>query len=229
MVTPSPTPSGPGFKKLEPTFVLVGQSWWKAGETDFAPYIAQIIAAQPDVVVVATGPSNIARFQKATKAEGLSGEIPFYQYWANERTMLAELGNGAVEGVYGTTSYLFYYPSTPMNNAFVDEFRKTFHRYPGNGAFYGYMTARFIAEGYRKAGKIDREQLISSLEGMRLDSPVGNVAIRPCDHQLELPVFLGQTGIEPHAPRYPHLGQPPVARHGVLAWKGCREGAKAGK
>ncbi len=216
------------LKKLEPTFVLVGQSWWKAGETDFAPYIAQIIAAQPDVVVVATGPSNIARFQKAAKAEGLSGEIPFYQYWANERTMLAELGNGAVEGVYGTTSYLFYYPSTPMNNAFVDEFRKTFHRYPGNGAFYGYMTARFIAEGYRKAGKIDREQLISSLEGMRLDSPVGNVAIRPCDHQLELPVFLGQTGID--------LTHPDILTSASLQslaagyyMEGCREGAKAGK
>ena len=182
------------LKKLEPTFVLVGQSWWKAGERNFAPYIAQIIAAQPDFVVVATGPSNIARFQNAAKAAGLSGKIPFYQYWANEQSVLAEQGDSAVEGVYGTASYLFHYPSTPMNNAFVDEFRRTFRRYPGSGAFYGYMTARFIAEGYRKAGKVDREQLISALEGMRLASPVGNVAIRPCDHQIELPMFLGQTG-----------------------------------
>jgi branched-chain amino acid transport system substrate-binding protein len=181
------------LKKLEPTFVLVGQSWWKADETDFTPYIARIIAAQPDFVVVATGPSNIARFQRAAKAAGLSGKIPFYQHWANEHSILAEQGNDAVKGVYGTASYLFYNPSTPANKAFTDEFRRAFHRYPGIGAFYGYMTAMFIAEGCRKAGK-DREQLISSLEGMRLDSPVGSVAIRSCDHQLELPIFLSLTG-----------------------------------
>jgi branched-chain amino acid transport system substrate-binding protein len=215
------------LKQLEPTFVLVGQSWWKADHTDFTPYIARIIAAQPDFVVVATGPSNIARFQRAAKAAGLSGKIPFYQHWANEQSVLAAQGNDAVEGVYGTASYLFYNPSTPANNAFSDEFRKAFHRYPGSGAFYGYMTARFIAEGYRKAGKVDKEQLISSLEGMRLDSPVGSVAIRSCDHQLELPIFLSVTGKNPAYPDF--LAS--VSLQSLAAryyMQRCGEGAKAG-
>ncbi len=216
------------LKKLEPTFVLVGQSWWKEGEKDFSPYIARIIAAQPDVVVVAIGPSNIARFQKAARASGLSGKIPFYQHWANEQSVLAEQGNDAVEGVYGTASYLFYNPSTPANKAFSDEFRRAFHRYPGSGAFYGAMTARFIAEGYRKAGKVDREQLISSLEGMRLDSPVGSVAIRSCDHQLELPMFLSLTGRNLVYPDF--LASISLQSLGARYYMPvCTEGAKAGK
>ncbi len=59
------------------------------------------------------------------------------------------------------------------------------------------MTARFIAEGYKKAGKIDKEALIKALEGMSLDSPVGPMAIRGCDHQLELPMYFGVTAKNP--------------------------------
>jgi len=39
-----------------------------------------------------------------------------------------------------------------------------------------------------------QEELISALEAMSLDSLVGPVAIRPCDHQVELPIFLSLTG-----------------------------------
>ncbi len=55
------------------------------------------------------------------------------------------------------------------------------------------MTAQFIAEGFRKAGKIDTEAFIKALEGMTLDSPVGPLTLRACDHQLELPMYWGVT------------------------------------
>ena len=59
------------------------------------------------------------------------------------------------------------------------------------------MTAQFIAEGYKKAGKIDNEAFIKAIEGMSLDSPVGPLAIRACDHQLELPTYWGVTKKDP--------------------------------
>ena len=59
------------------------------------------------------------------------------------------------------------------------------------------MTAQFIAAGFKKAGKIDREKLIDALEGMTLDSPVGALEIRKCDHQLLLPMYLGVTKKDP--------------------------------
>ncbi len=55
------------------------------------------------------------------------------------------------------------------------------------------MTAQFIAEGYKKAGKIDKEKFVTALEGMSLDSPVGKLEIRKCDHQLLLPMYFGVT------------------------------------
>ncbi len=181
------------LKKLNPKVQLMGQSWWKLGEPDFTPYITQIMAAKPDFIIVATGGSGMVNFQKAAKATGLAQKIPFYQHTANELGTLLPQGKDAPEGVYGTSNYLFYFPDTPANKAFADEFQKAYKRFPKASALTGYMTAQFIAEGFKKAGKIDREALINAVEGLRIDSPVGPLAIRACDHQLELPTYFGVT------------------------------------
>ena len=73
------------------------------------------------------------------------------------------------------------------------EFRKAYDRYPTVGALYGYLAANYIAEGYKKAGKIDSEKLIDAVEGMTVDSPVGKVTMRAYDHQAMLPMFVGYT------------------------------------
>ncbi len=185
------------LKRLNPKVQKVGESWWKVGEPDFTPYITQIVAAKPDFIIVATGGSGMVNFQKAAKATGLAQRIPFYQHTANELGTLMPQGKDAPEGVYGTANYLFYFPDTPGNKAFADEFFKTYKRYPKASALVGYMTAQFIAEGYKKAGKVDSEALIKALEGLKLDSPVGPLSIRACDHQLELPTYFGVTKKDP--------------------------------
>jgi branched-chain amino acid transport system substrate-binding protein len=185
------------LQKLNPKARKIGESWWKVGEADFTPYITQILAAKPDFIIVATGGSGMVNFQKAAKATGLSQKIPFYQHTANELGTLLPQGKDAPEGVYGTANYLFYYPDTPANRAFADDFYKTFKRYPKASALVGYMTAQFIAEGFKKAGKVDKEALIKAIEGMTIDSPVGPLAIRACDHQLELPTYFGVTKKDP--------------------------------
>ena len=185
------------LKKLKPSVQKVGETWWKVGEADFTPYITQILAAKPDFIIVATGGSGMVNFQKAAKATGLSQKIPFYQHTATELSVLAPQGANAPEGVYGTANYFFYYPDTAENRTFVADFKKAYNRNPRIGALYGYMTAQFIAEGYKKAGKIDAEKLVNALEGMTLNSPVGALEIRKCDHQLLLPMYFGVTKKDP--------------------------------
>jgi branched-chain amino acid transport system substrate-binding protein len=185
------------LQQLNPKVKLVGESWWKVGEADFTPYITQILAAKPDFVIVATGGSGMVNFQKAAKATGFSKSVPFYQHTAIENSTLAPQGKNAPEGVFGTANYLFYYPETAANKAFVEEFQKAYKRVPKVGALYGYLTAQFIAEGFKKAGKLDKEKFIDSVEGMKLDTPVGKIGIRACDHQLELPMYFGVTKVDP--------------------------------
>jgi branched-chain amino acid transport system substrate-binding protein len=190
------------LKKRKPGVQLLGQSWWKVGEADFTPYITQILAAKPDFLIVATGGAGMVNFQKAAKSTGLAQKLPFYQHTATELATLQPQGLEAPEGVYGTSQYLFYFPDSKSNKAFADEFNKVYNRFPKASAVIGYMTAQFIAEGFKKAGKVDKEALITALEGLKLDSPLGSLGIRACDHQLELPMYWGVTQKDP---KYPFL------------------------
>ena len=82
---------------------------------------------------------------------------------------------------------------TPANKAFAKAFQDAYGNPPGFPAFHGYITAYFIAKAFTKAGALDKEKFINSLEGMKVDSPAGVVEMRACDHQAVLPMFMGVT------------------------------------
>jgi len=181
------------LKRLKPKVELVGQSWWKVGEPDLIPYITAILAAKPDAVIFATGGASMTNALKAIKTTGMSEKVPIWIHTATDHSVLKPLGPDAPEGVMGTMDYHFYHPDTPANRAFVKAFQDAYGTPPGFPAFHAYITAHFIAQAFHKAEAVDREKLINALEGMKLDSPVGEVEMRACDHQAVLPIFMGVT------------------------------------
>jgi branched-chain amino acid transport system substrate-binding protein len=181
------------LKKLRPDVELLGQSWWKLGESDFTPYITNAMAAKPDCLIAATGGASMAPFMRLAKETGLSEKIPIWINTAIDYTSVKPLGKNGPEGVLGTVNYLFYYPKTEANKKFVDAFRKATGDYPGWFALAGYITGHIIAEGYRKAGAVDKEKFVDALEGMTIDTPTGQAKIRPYDHLFMQPIFWGVT------------------------------------
>ncbi len=190
------------IKAMRPEAQLLGQTWWKVGEADLAPYITPIVQAKPDMLYMATGGSGNVNFMKLAKAMDLMKQMGLFLHTAIELSTIQPLGMDAPEGVMGTANYLFYYPETPENKAFVGAFRKMYSRPPKVGALYGYALAQFIVKGYQKAGKVDREKFITAVEGMVVDSPVGKIEMRACDHQLMLPMFYGVTKKSPQYPDF---------------------------
>ena len=179
------------LKVLRPDVRLMGKTWWKVGESDFTPYITAIMSSKPDFLIAATGGSSMITFAKAAKATGLAEKIPFYQHTAVDLGILGPLGMGAPEGVYGTNPYFYYYPETPANKTFAAEFKKAYGRYPMMFALFGYAAGRLIEKGFEKAGSFDTEKFVTALEGLVIDSPVGKIEMRACDHQLQLPMMFG--------------------------------------
>jgi branched-chain amino acid transport system substrate-binding protein len=181
------------LKALKPKVELIGQSWWKVGEPDLIPYITAITSAKPDAVIFATGGASMTNALKAIKSTGMSEKIPIWIHTATDHAVLKPLGKEAPEGVMGTMDYHFYYPDTKANKAFVKAFQDAYGNPPGFPAFHAYITAHLIAKAFAKAGAIDKEKFINAMEGMKVDSPVGEVEMRACDHQAVLPMFLGVT------------------------------------
>jgi branched-chain amino acid transport system substrate-binding protein len=181
------------LKALKPKVELIGQSWWKVGEPDLIPYITAITSAKPDAVIFATGGASMTNALKAIKSTGMSEKIPIWIHTATDHAVLKPLGAEAPQGVLGTMDYHFYHPDTPANKAFVKAFQDAYGGPPGFPAFHAYITAHLIAKAFAKAGAIDKEKFINALEGMKVDSPVGEVEMRACDHQAVLPMFMGVT------------------------------------
>ena len=185
------------LKAKKPEVQLIGKSWWKPGEPDLIPYITSILAAKPDAVIFATGGASMANIMKAVKATGMAEKVGIYIHSAIDYAVLKPLGINAPEGVMGTIDYLFYYPEISANKSFVNAFKKAYGHPPGFPAFQGYITAHFIAEAYKKAGSLDTEKFIDALEGLQIQSPVGRIEMRACDHQAILPMNFGVTKVSP--------------------------------
>ena len=134
---------------------------------------------------------------KVIKATGMAEKFPIWVHTATDHAVLKPLGPEAPEGVMGTMDYHFYYPDSPANKGFVAAFQKAYGSPPGFPAFHGYITAHFIAEAFKKAGRVDKEKFIDALEGMKIASPAGQIEMRACDHQVVLPMYLGFTKKSP--------------------------------
>ncbi len=182
---------------LKPDVKKAGETWWKTGEPDLVPYLTAIMTAKPDAVIFATGGGGMTNVLKTAKSIGLTDQIPVYIHTAIDVSVLKPLGGDAPEGVLGTMDYLFYHPDTPANKAFVDAYQAAYGTPPGFPAFHAYNTANFIAAAYAKAGALDTEKFIDAMEGLTIDSPVGSLEMRACDHQAVLPMFLGTTKKSP--------------------------------
>jgi branched-chain amino acid transport system substrate-binding protein len=185
------------LKARKPEVELIGKSWWKPGEPDLIPYITSILSAKPDAVIFCTGGRSMTNIMKAIKATGMAEKVPVYVHTATDHAVLKPLGLDAPEGVLGTMDYHFYYPDISANKNFVKAFEAAYGHPPGFPAFHGYNTANFIAAAYRKAGSLDKEKFIDALEGLKIDSPVGKIEMRACDHQVIMPMFLGVTKLSP--------------------------------
>ncbi|RLB39268.1 MAG: amino acid ABC transporter substrate-binding protein [Deltaproteobacteria bacterium] len=185
------------LKKLKPDVEVIGKSWWKPGEPDLIPYLTSIMAAKPDAVIFCTGGRSMTNIMKAIKATNMAKKVPIWIHTATDHAVLKPLGKEAPEGVMGTMDYHFYYPDTPSNRSFVKAFKAAYGSPPGFPAFHGYITAKFIAEAFEKAGKLNKEKFIDAMEGLKIEGPTGTIEMRACDHQAVLPMFLGVTKYSP--------------------------------
>ncbi len=181
------------LKERKPEVEKIGESWWKVGEPDLVPYITAIMAAEPDAVIFCTGGGSMVNVMKTAKATGMSDKVQVWIPTATDTSILRALGPGGPEGMMGTSDYLFYHPDTPANREFVKAFKDAYGKHPAFPGFQGYITAHFIAEAFRKAGALDREKFIDALEGLKIESPAGEIEMRACDHQVVLPIFMGVT------------------------------------
>ncbi len=188
------------FKKLQPGAEKVGEAWVPLGTADYSPNMKDITAKNPSAVFVAFGASGMARFMSQAVKSGVLEKTHLFLNFMADPALNSQLTDSPVgENALGSGSYLWYYPSSPGNKEFVKQYYAFMKKKgesdpipPGSAFFSGYCAARFLAEAIKKAGAVDTEKVVGALEGMTIESPIGPITMRACDHQATAPVYWGR-------------------------------------
>jgi branched-chain amino acid transport system substrate-binding protein len=61
----------------------------------------------------------------------------------------------------------------------------------------GYITFLSIFEAIRKAGGAETEKLVTAMEGLKVETPIGPITYRPFDHQSTMGAWVGTTKLDP--------------------------------
>ena len=154
---------------------------------DFSPYVAKIKASGADTVITGNWSNDMYLLFKAGKDAGL--KVTWYTYYADALgapTAIGRDGNGVVKVV---TSY--HNNAMPDLDPDVAAFKKRFTDKLDEFNYYRLNTAfMMFAAAAAKAKSNDPVKIARALEGMKLQTTMGEVEMRADNHQLLQPLFV---------------------------------------
>ena len=209
-----------GFKRLFKGEV-VGEVYTRLDQTDFAPEMAQIKAANPDVVFqFHPGGLGIA-FMRQYQQAGLLGQVPMVLAAPSaDATTLKAVGDAAL-GVNVTSHWNADFDN-PANKKFMEAWTKAYNRVPTYYASQGYDTALAIASALKATGgKTDVPALRTALAKADFQSVRGAFKFGKNQHPVQdwyaLKAEKGADG----APVLKTVGKV-LSNHGDVYAKDCK-------
>lgn len=187
--------------KLKPDAKFVAESWAPFGTTDFRPHINTILDAKPQGLYSVEWAGELITMIKQAKQAGLFKQIKHIMLPVGAAMDVLEgLGDEMPDGVWISGRYFFLYPNDKRNNDWVANFRKRWNHYPAYVSETGYSAMYAFKKAVELAGSKESDKVISTLEGMELDSPAGKRVFRKEDHQAMYSVPWGLTKSDPKYP-----------------------------
>jgi len=102
---------------------------------------------------------------------------------ANGGVLSTLAGYKAYDGLEGADYYYFEHPSNSVNDWLVEQYLARFGTPPDLFTASGMTAGIALVEALRRADSTDTDDLIETLEGMRFNTPKGDMLIRAEDHQ----------------------------------------------
>jgi branched-chain amino acid transport system substrate-binding protein len=168
----------------------VGATYPPLGAKDFTPYVGQIRAARPDVILTATAGNDTVRLLTQLKEYGILSEKLTLAGAAGAVTQenLGALG-GAGEGFLSAAGYSIDI-DTPANKKFVAAFKNEFQSDPDLFAADTYGLFYLFKQAIEKAGGTETAKVRAAMENASWETPQGVKKIRKDDHQAIIDMVI---------------------------------------
>jgi branched-chain amino acid transport system substrate-binding protein len=186
----------------QPQVEIVGTAMPKLFETDFSPYITQILDKKPDVLHVMQWGGDFITLMKQASTYGVFDVVKQVTAVGEDGTpeLTIATGDDYPEGVYANSMELFYYPNTPEHMAYVEGMKKlTGEEYISGYAVQGYIAVQFLAQATENAKSTKSLEVVEALEGLTIETPIGKQTMGK-DHQQRRGMFWGLSKTVPEYP-----------------------------
>jgi len=173
-----------GFKRFFKGEV-VGEIYTRLDQTDFAPEMAQVRAAKPDVVFQFHPGGLGITFARQYQQAGLLETIPMVVAAPSLDSVILRAVGDAAQGVHISSHWNSDLPNA-ANKEFVAAFQKKYSRMPTYYASQGYDTARAIGAALKATGgKVDDTKAFSAaMRKADFQSVRGNFKFGPNNHPI---------------------------------------------
>ena len=167
-------------RKLQPTAIAT----FERNTTEVSNALATILPTQPEAIVQIGAYQACATFIKQARSKGYGGQF-FNVSFVGSQALARELGSAGQGVVISQVVPYPYAPNSTVVREYQQHMQQAGHKDFDFSSMEGYLTARVVVEGLRRAGKdLTRESLINGLETMREVNFGGfSVSYSPQDHQ----------------------------------------------
>jgi len=176
------------LKEKRPDIKVVGDELHPLQKVnDFSPYVAKIKAAGADTVITGNWSNDMVLLIKAGKDAGL--KVAWETYYGGSPGAVTAIGEAGVDTLKQVSEW--HRNAAPELDATVAAFTK---KYPGKENEYAYWRAKTMWEMFaaaaKKAGSNDPAKVGRALEGMKMQTSLGEVEMRADNHQILQPLFV---------------------------------------
>jgi branched-chain amino acid transport system substrate-binding protein len=176
------------IKEKRPDIKVVGDELHPLQKVnDFSPYVAKIKASGADTVITGNGSNDMVLLIKAGKDAGL--KVAWETYYGGSPGAVTAIGEAGVASLKQVSEW--HRNAAPELDATVAAFTR---KYPGKENEYAYWRAKTMWEMFaaaaKKAGSNDPAKVAGAMEGMKMQTSLGDVEMRADNHQILQPLFV---------------------------------------
>ncbi|MBY0431690.1 MAG: ABC transporter substrate-binding protein, partial [Rhodospirillales bacterium] len=186
------------FKALlqarRPDVEWVAEQFPALGKIDAGAVSQALAAAAPEAIFNATFGPDLSNFVREGNQRGLFRNRGVVSMLTGEPEYLEPLKDEAPEG-WIVTGYPYQAIDTPAHKVFRQAYETRFKEPPRLGSVVGYNTFKAIAAAITKAGTTDTPGLVTAMEGLVVETPLGPITFRAGDHQSTMGAFVGKTAL----------------------------------
>jgi ABC-type branched-subunit amino acid transport system substrate-binding protein len=183
------------IRKLLPSDMQESREYLlKLGTSDFNTLISQVMADPCDTVMNMFFSGGFIALAKQAEPFGLFKAKKVVSGGNNGDYAVAEaLKDKFPEGLWSFSNDLWYVDYSPELKKFHDGLAKVAGKKETLAfGLYGYMSVQFVAEAIRKTGgNTNSDALVTALEGLTVNTPMGPLTVDPKNHRISKPAFYG--------------------------------------